>query len=107
MCRGPASLAVGDVTGDGFPDIDQGVPDYGLITAGGLFVWEGTARGPRLRPVAITQQTRGVAGNDEPGSSWSGRPATAARSSRCLAPAAGSRVRARRRCGSGPIGAAP
>ena len=75
---GPASLAIGDVTGDGFGDIVQGVPDAGdpvldesalgpPAPAGLLRIWRGRRRGTARAPITVTQQTKGVTGNDQAG----------------------------------------
>ena len=76
LAGGPASLAIGDVTGDGFGDIVQGVPDAGDPVpdesglgppgpAGLVRIWRGRRRGTAREPITITQQTEGVTGNDQ------------------------------------------
>jgi Protein kinase domain/FG-GAP-like repeat/FG-GAP repeat len=60
---GPASLAVGDVTGDRFPDIVQGHPDLGL--GGSVLVWPGFQDGPAAQPIVVTQDTPGVRGTGQ------------------------------------------
>jgi hypothetical protein len=71
--RGPASLAVADVTGDGHPDLVQGVPEdrwfgeAGPLPAGAVVIHRGTARGPSSREIVITQNSPGVPGRSEPG----------------------------------------
>jgi tRNA A-37 threonylcarbamoyl transferase component Bud32 len=62
---GPASLAMGDVTGDRFPDVVEGVPAGSA--AGSVLVRRGSADGPAGPPLVITQETPGVRGNDQAG----------------------------------------
>ena len=70
------ALAVGDVTGDGFGDIVQGIPDGGddvpdepdtgeLGPPGLLQLWRGGQDAPADEPILITQDTAGVRGNDQ------------------------------------------
>ena len=67
----PASLAVGDVTGDGFPDIVEGVPEDRVhgeesrLPPGAILIRRGTRRGPAKRVLPITEATRGVPGRAE------------------------------------------
>jgi hypothetical protein len=73
LAGGPAALAVGDVDGDRFPDIVQGIPVTdpralrGRAPAGALVLWRGTRGGPSARPVVLTQSTPGVPGHDQTG----------------------------------------
>ena len=62
---GAAVVAVGDVTGDHFPDIVAGVPGRGA--AGALLMWRGGRRGPAGAPAEITQQSPGIRGHDQAG----------------------------------------
>ncbi|HEX5619171.1 MAG TPA: FG-GAP repeat protein [Solirubrobacteraceae bacterium] len=70
----PASLAVGDVTGDGFPDIVEGVPEDRVYEsrppAGAILIRRGTSHGPSKRVLRITQATRGVPGRPGPGDAF-------------------------------------
>jgi hypothetical protein len=68
----PASIAIGDVTGDGYPDIVEGVPDdqwlpdsEGRTPAGVILIRRGTRHGPAKRPWRIDQETAGVPGRSE------------------------------------------
>jgi hypothetical protein len=67
----PASLAVGDVTGDGYADVLEGVPDDHYWSdptrtpAGAVLLRRGTTRGPAKRPLRIDQATLGVPGTSE------------------------------------------
>ena len=71
--EGPASLAIGDVTGDRYPDIVEGVPENRWYTddvpapAGAIFIRRGTPHGPSRRRIVITQNSRGVPGRSSPG----------------------------------------
>jgi hypothetical protein len=62
---GPASLAVDDVDGDGYPDVIGGLPDAGA--GGALVLWRGSPRGPAAPPETITQRADEVFGTAEPG----------------------------------------
>jgi hypothetical protein len=67
----PASLAVADVTGDGYPDILEGIPEdrYWIggspVPAGAILIRPGSRRGPVKRPLRIDQDTHGVPGTSE------------------------------------------
>ncbi len=68
---GPTSIAIGDVTGDRFPDVVFGVPfeayeqDDRPLPHGAVLVWRGTATGVAGTPIVIEQGTAGVPGSDE------------------------------------------
>jgi predicted Ser/Thr protein kinase len=66
LAAGPASIAIGDVTGDGFADVVQGVPGGGRSGAGAVVVWRGGPRGPGGPPVRLTQGSAGVPGHAQP-----------------------------------------
>ncbi|HET8756215.1 MAG TPA: FG-GAP repeat protein, partial [Solirubrobacteraceae bacterium] len=70
------ALAIGDVTGDGFGDIVQGVPeggdpvpdepDTGVLAPSGLLqLWTGGEDAPAAEPIVIDQDTTGVRGHDQ------------------------------------------
>ena len=59
----PSSLAVADVTGDGHADVAGGLPRGG----GSVLLWRGTDRGPRERPLRITQDSPAIRGDHEDG----------------------------------------
>jgi FG-GAP repeat len=70
--EGPASLAVGDVTGDGYPDVVEGVPEdrwwadsTDRVPAGAVLIRRGTSSGPSRRVLRIDQASRGVPGRSE------------------------------------------
>jgi predicted Ser/Thr protein kinase len=69
---GPASLAIGDVTGDGLDDVVEGVPVNGEINAqgaapaGAVVLRRGTRRGPAHKAMVITQDSPGVKGHNQP-----------------------------------------
>ena len=65
---GTSGLAVGDVNHDGYEDIVQGDPQH-EAAAGRRVVrlWLGGRHGPRATPILITQDTRAIPGEDEPG----------------------------------------
>jgi hypothetical protein len=69
----PASLAVADVTGDGYPDIVEGVPENrwwdengATPPAGAVIIRRGTSKGPHHRKITITQNSPRVPGTSEP-----------------------------------------
>ena len=62
---GPASLAVGDLTGDDFPEVVAGMPSAGA-GEGAVSVWLGQPNGPSELPLLITQESPGVLGNSQP-----------------------------------------
>jgi hypothetical protein len=68
---GPTSIAIGDVTGDGYQDVVEGVPegklwaDDDISPSGKLRIWRGGPAGPRPKPVVITQNTPGVPRDSE------------------------------------------
>ena len=68
---GTSSVAVADVTGDGFEDIVQGdhvaSAELGLLPQGGgeIRLWRGSRRGPEAEPKSISQELRAVRGDDE------------------------------------------
>jgi len=70
---GPTSLAVGDVTGDDYPDLVAGVAEAAFWrfdaprSAGEVLVWPGGAAGPAAQPITIDQETSGIAGSNERG----------------------------------------
>jgi hypothetical protein len=72
--EGPASLAIGDITGDGYPDIVEGVPEErwhdgmegGKAPAGAIFIRRGTPKGPSRKRIVITQNSAGVPGHSSP-----------------------------------------
>jgi hypothetical protein len=67
----PASLAVGDITGDGYPDVVEGVPEdrywsySSHAPAGTILIRRGTKHGPAKRPQRVDQATLGVPGTSE------------------------------------------
>jgi Protein kinase domain/FG-GAP repeat len=63
---GSSSLAIADVTGDGYEDIVQGDGAGKPADGGVVRVWPGGRDGPAERPIAIDQSTPGVPGRDEP-----------------------------------------
>jgi len=69
--EGAAVLALGDVTGDGRPDIVGGLPHQGATTPGSdsgpgaVRIWPGTRTGPSRRPRLLTQESANVPGNDQ------------------------------------------
>jgi hypothetical protein len=70
---GPTSLAVGDVTGDGYQDLVAGIGtnDYvgedEPVPDGAVMIWPGSASGPGRQPITITQDTRGIPGSGQQG----------------------------------------
>ena len=62
---GPASIAVGDLTGDDFPEVVAGMPSAGA-GEGAVSVWLGQPNGPSELPLLITQESPGVLGNSQP-----------------------------------------
>jgi hypothetical protein len=60
----PNSLAVGDVTGDGYPDVVEGAPAFGWThenwTPGAVLIRRGTVRGPSQRRRKVDQTTVGL-----------------------------------------------
>jgi hypothetical protein len=71
---GPAALAVGDVTGDGYGDVIAGTPRdrYVLSEAdpapvGRVRVYRGGRDGPSSEPVNLTQASAGIPGRSAPG----------------------------------------
>ena len=71
--RGTSALAVADVNGDGYADIVQGDSGHAQNLAGApvdpgqVRLWLGGRDGPRSTPIAITQNTPHIPGDDEPG----------------------------------------
>ena len=66
--NGGTALAVGDVDGDGLADVVQG--DAGEdpeLVAGEIRILKGGPDGPSTEQMAVTQETPGVPGNDQPG----------------------------------------
>ncbi len=70
---GTSGLAVADVNGDGYADIVQGDSDHAQNTTGmplnpgQVKLWLGGRDGPRTTPITLTQDTRDIPGNDQPG----------------------------------------
>ena len=62
---GPASLDIGDLTGDDFPEVVAGMPAAGG-GEGAVSVWLGQPSGPADLPLLITQESLGVLGNSQP-----------------------------------------
>jgi tRNA A-37 threonylcarbamoyl transferase component Bud32 len=63
-----SGLAVGDVNHDGYADIVQGDTEIAQpLAAGVVRLWLGGRRGPAATPMLITQNTRAIPGQDEPG----------------------------------------
>jgi FG-GAP repeat len=60
----PTPLAIGDVTGDGYADVVEGVPAK-KRRAGEILLWRGTRNGPGERPVVIAQNSPGVPGRNQ------------------------------------------
>jgi len=73
---GTSSLAVADVTGDGFDDIVQGdadpVPAEALFSGGEIRLWRGGERGPDAVPLTINQESESVDGSDDQGDEFGG-----------------------------------
>ena len=73
MSGGPQSVAVGDVTGDGYPDVVLGVPvdryvgEDETAPPGAVMVIRGSAVGPTGKAIAIGQRSPGVPGTAEAG----------------------------------------
>jgi tRNA A-37 threonylcarbamoyl transferase component Bud32 len=70
---GPASIAAGDVTGDGRADVVHGVPDAGerVRFAGAVRIWPGRPRGPAAKPIVITQESPAdIIGHDQEGDNF-------------------------------------
>lgn len=69
----PASLAIGDVDGDGYGDIVGGSPEdriWGELEpppAGAIRIWRGGSHGPRTHMRVLRQGRRGVKGRSEHG----------------------------------------
>ena len=80
---GPTSLAVGDVTGDGYQDLVAGIGinDYvgedDPAPSGVVMIWRGGATGPGRDPIAITQDTRGIPGSSQQGDQFGAAVAVA------------------------------
>jgi hypothetical protein len=65
LSSGAGALALADMTGDGRPDVIEGVPDAvdsGKV-AGGVRIRRGTARGPSRRSIMLTQNGPHIPGN--------------------------------------------
>ena len=66
LAGGPAAMAVGDVTGDRYPDVVHGAPEFAAggrpAPTGAVLLWPGGARGPSARPLVTTQASPGVPG---------------------------------------------
>jgi tRNA A-37 threonylcarbamoyl transferase component Bud32 len=70
---GPATIAVGDVTGDRYRDVVHGVPDAGAVVpdAGAVRVWRGGRRGPAGGPITLSQESPpDVIGHDQEGDAF-------------------------------------
>ncbi len=71
-----SALAVGDLNRDGYADVvqgDQGNEDGGEAfpnKAGEVRLWLGRDGGPRGDPIVITQASRGIPGDPEPGDAF-------------------------------------
>ena len=69
---GPTSLALGDATCDGRPDIVAGVPSNRFVEEdypeppGAVLVWKGRAAGPARRRTVITQRRLGLPRPSQP-----------------------------------------
>jgi hypothetical protein len=71
--NGGTALAVGDVDGDDLADVVQG--DAGrdpALVAGEIRILKGTPEGPSTEQLAVSQETSGVPGNDQPGDEFGG-----------------------------------
>ena len=67
---GTSGLSVGTSTRDGYADIVQGDAAHepaGLPPGGVVRLWLGSRGGPRTTPILISQDTRTIPGDDEPG----------------------------------------
>ena len=68
---GPTSLAVGDVTGDDYPDLVAGVADAAFWrfdaprSPGELLIWVGGANGLGSQPIVLDQESPGVPGSNQ------------------------------------------
>jgi hypothetical protein len=67
LAGGSAAIAVGDVTGDGFPDVVHGAPRRDRAGRGAVLLWRGRPGGPAGRPQIVTRTSRGVPGSGAPG----------------------------------------